>query len=77
MKQLGEAERLQRAFDQSEEMRDVLLKRMNDLWPLVHAVERAAWSRSYKQVKIARKALEQAIGTRPHFEPFPKITQEP
>jgi hypothetical protein len=39
---------------------------MNDLWPLVQELERAAWERKWSRVKKARKALEAVIGKRPH-----------
>jgi hypothetical protein len=34
-----------------------------DLWPLIIALERAAWSRKWASVKLARRALEAALGT--------------
>lgn len=44
-----------------------------DLWPLLNELERAAWSRSFKRVQAARKAIEQATGSE---RPTPRIELE-
>jgi hypothetical protein len=36
------------------------------VWLLVQALERAAWSRRWSDVKKARRALEKELGKRPH-----------
>lgn len=43
-----------------------------DQWRLIQALERAAWSRRWSDVKKARKALEAVLGPRPH-DPLFKI----
>lgn len=52
---------------------------MNDvqrLWPLIQAIERAAWRRKWSELQQARKVLEAAIGPRPHDPLFGGVIDE-
>lgn len=44
--------------------------RASELWALVIELERANWQRKWGAVRRARKALEAALGPRPHTGPF-------
>lgn len=48
----------------------------DEIWRLVQALERAAWSRRWSDVKKARKALEHVLGPRPHDPLFTPWTKE-
>ncbi len=43
------------------------------LWPLLNEIERAAWSRSFKRLQVARAALAEAIGIP---RPLPSVELE-
>jgi hypothetical protein len=46
------------------------------LWPLIQALERAAWHRRWAAVRKARKELERVVGPRPRDPLFDDKKEE-